>query len=149
MHQHRPSKIEGAGNAGCSPHPRPRTQSKKAYEQFTTGTPKHSGIPRAMVLTASFVLSLVIGLSCHHRRPRCASITAHLTSASRRQDHTTSPSAAMSFVFSTPRRPSPPAPNVRDDRETPLDRGRDDTRSIAVSTNSLSEIFLTGGWTEN
>jgi hypothetical protein len=61
MHQHRPSKIEGAGNAGCSPHPQPRTQSKKAYEQFTTGTPKHSGIPRAMVLTASFELSLVIG----------------------------------------------------------------------------------------
>jgi hypothetical protein len=39
---------------------------KKARKQVTTGTPKHSGIPRAMVLTASFGLSLVIGLSCHH-----------------------------------------------------------------------------------
>jgi hypothetical protein len=43
-------------------------QSKKAYELVTTGSPKHAGIPCAMVLTASFVLSLVIGLSCHHRR---------------------------------------------------------------------------------
>jgi hypothetical protein len=35
-------------------------------ELVTTGSPKHSGIPCAMVLTVSFVLSLVIGLSCHH-----------------------------------------------------------------------------------
>ena len=27
-----------------------------------------SGIPRAMVLTASFALSLVTGLFCHHRQ---------------------------------------------------------------------------------
>jgi hypothetical protein len=31
-------------------------------------TPERSGIPRAMVLTVSFVVSLVIGLSCHHPR---------------------------------------------------------------------------------
>jgi hypothetical protein len=40
---------------------------KKAYELVTTGTPERSGLPCAMILTASFVLSLVIGLSCHHR----------------------------------------------------------------------------------
>jgi len=39
---------------------------KKRTSVVTTGTPKHSGIPCAMVLTVSFVLSLVIGLSCHH-----------------------------------------------------------------------------------
>ena len=58
------------------------------------GTP---GIPRAMVLTVSFVLSPVIGLYCHRRfakRPR------NLTPASRRQDHTTSPSASAPFVKS-------------------------------------------------
>jgi hypothetical protein len=29
---------------------------KKAYEQFTTGAPRHPGIPCATVLTVSFVL---------------------------------------------------------------------------------------------
>jgi hypothetical protein len=41
---------------------------KKAYEQSHHRYAKHSGIPRAMVLAVSFVISLVIGLSCHHRR---------------------------------------------------------------------------------
>jgi hypothetical protein len=37
-------------------------QNKKAHEQVTTVTPGTPGIPRAMVLTVSFVLSLVTGL---------------------------------------------------------------------------------------
>jgi hypothetical protein len=41
---------------------------KKAYEQFTTGAPRHPGIPCATVLTAYLVLFPVIGLSCHRRR---------------------------------------------------------------------------------
>jgi hypothetical protein len=40
----------------------------EAHELVTTGTPKHSGIPRAMVLTVSFALSPVTGLSCHCRQ---------------------------------------------------------------------------------
>jgi hypothetical protein len=60
-----PLTEEGAGNAGCSPHPQPRTQMKKAYELFTTGAPGHPGIPCATVLTVYLVLSPVIGLSCH------------------------------------------------------------------------------------
>jgi hypothetical protein len=52
-----------------------RAKNKKHTSKVTTGTPKHPGIPRAMVLTASFALSLVIGLSCHHPRvmPACRS----------------------------------------------------------------------------
>src|SRR4051794_41017884 len=42
---------EGAGNAGRSPRPQPRMQSKKAYEIVTTVTPDTPGIPRTMVLT--------------------------------------------------------------------------------------------------
>jgi hypothetical protein len=38
----------------------------KARKQVTTVTPETPGIPRAMVLTVSFALSLVIGLCCHH-----------------------------------------------------------------------------------
>jgi hypothetical protein len=48
------------------------------------------------------------------------SIIAKLMPASRHQDHTTWPSASRAFVVSRLTRPPPPAPNVRDDRETPL-----------------------------
>ena len=43
-------------------------KSKKAHEVVTTGSPEQPGIPRAMVLTVSFVLSPVIGLCCHRRQ---------------------------------------------------------------------------------
>jgi hypothetical protein len=43
-------------------------QKVKARKQVTTVTPQTPGIPRAMVLTAYFALSLVTGLVCHHRR---------------------------------------------------------------------------------
>jgi hypothetical protein len=42
-------------------------KTKKHTSEVTTGTPKHSGIPCATVLTVSFVLSRVIGLSRHPR----------------------------------------------------------------------------------
>src|SRR5882724_9019986 len=61
-----------------------------------------------MVLTVSFVLSPVTGLFCHRRpadmflsKPGWADLTPQdLTPASGRQDHTTSPYAATSFVSS-------------------------------------------------
>jgi hypothetical protein len=43
-------------------------QNKKHTSVVTTVTPASPGIPRAMVLTAYFALSLVTGLSCHHRQ---------------------------------------------------------------------------------
>jgi hypothetical protein len=51
-----------------------------------------------MVLTGSFVISSVIGLVCHRR---LRFVSASLTPASRRQDHTTSPSALVPFVSDT------------------------------------------------
>src|SRR5260370_40766064 len=58
---------EGAGKAGCPPHPQPRVQSvestRVSHHRFA-GTP---GLPCAMVLTVSFALSPVIGLCCHRR----------------------------------------------------------------------------------
>jgi hypothetical protein len=75
------------------------------------------GIPRAMVLTVSFVLSPVIGLSCH-RRP--ADDSAKL-------DAGVEASGPHDFAVREKRlrlwrcpRPPHPASNVRDDRETPL-----------------------------
>jgi hypothetical protein len=57
-------------------------ESKKHTSEVTTGSPKHSGIPCAMVLTVSFELSPVIGL-LSPSPAQCASIVANLTSASR------------------------------------------------------------------
>src|SRR5262249_33530444 len=57
---------EGAGNAGCWPQPMARLQNKK-QAAVTTGSAGSSGIPCAMVLTVSFVLSPGTGLSCSRR----------------------------------------------------------------------------------
>jgi hypothetical protein len=62
------------------------------------------------------VISPVTRLCCH-RRERI--VPVHLTPTLGRQDHTISPSAMCCSSDNTPR-PSHPAPNVRDDRETPL-----------------------------
>ena len=107
---------KGAGNAGRSMRPQSRVQDgvESAHEHTGhTGFTRHS--PRnGLRLT-----------SCSPRRSgwfvsvarRVASID--LTPASRRQDHTTSPSASGALVrgaISVHRIP----PRVRDDRETPL-----------------------------
>jgi hypothetical protein len=42
-------------------------RNKKAHELVTTGLPETPGLPCAMVLTVSFALFPVIGLSCHRR----------------------------------------------------------------------------------
>jgi hypothetical protein len=51
-------------------------EMKKHTSIVTTVTPETPGIPRAMVLTVSFVLSPVTGLSCHRR---CAGIASRKT----------------------------------------------------------------------
>ena len=59
---------KGAGNAGRPMRPQPGGQKKTATPAVvTTVTPEIPGIPRTMVLTGYFVLSPVIGLSCHRR----------------------------------------------------------------------------------
>src|SRR5271168_1936279 len=106
-------QTEGAGNAGRSLRPQPRVRKIKST---TSKSPRshrfHPAFPARLVLTGSFVLSPVIGLVCHRRRPRCRSIVTHLMPASRHQDHTTSPSASHAFVLSREKRPPHPVPNV-------------------------------------
>jgi hypothetical protein len=61
-----PNRAQGMPGARCA-----RSlvwRGRKPHELVTTVAPESPGIPRAMVLTVSFVLSLVIGLSCHHPR---------------------------------------------------------------------------------
>src|SRR4029077_2245957 len=61
-------RSEGAGNAGRTMHPQPRMQMKEHASIVTTVTSGSPGIPRAMVLTAYFVLSPATGLFCHRHR---------------------------------------------------------------------------------
>ena len=113
-------KTEGAGNAGAQQHPQPRMQ-KKAYELVTTGTPKQSGIPCTIALRLIARSPRRPGFDCLRRladyRPQ------NLTPASGGQDHTPLPSASGVARQPTSKRPSHPAPNVRDDREAPLSVG--------------------------
>jgi hypothetical protein len=119
MFESRPSENRGRRESRVLDTPAASRAKCKAHEFVTTGTPERSGFPRAVVLTVSFVLSQVIGLCCHLDR-HDAEASMPKMPASRHQDHTTSPSASMRFVLPHRERPSHPASNVRDDRDTPL-----------------------------
>ena len=127
-------------------HPQPRVGKIKPHERSHYG---RAGITRhsrtRMVLTVSFVLSPVIGLSCH-RRLQDVSLT-NLTPASRRQDHTTSPSALRALVSSRQsvhRIPRPtfvtiakrPSYRERDAQILPVIWGRDQLRQIGTTGKS-------------
>jgi hypothetical protein len=43
-------------------------KGRKHTSVVTTVAPEHPAFPHAMVLTGSFVISPVIGLSCHRRK---------------------------------------------------------------------------------
>src|SRR5260221_11086033 len=102
------------------PQPRVRSvESTRVSHHGHTGITRHS--PRNG-FTVSFVLSPV---NRAFLSPSPADASASLTPASRRQDHTTSPSASAPFVNPRCSRPPHPAPYVRDDRDTPLSVGRD------------------------
>src|SRR6202158_5977552 len=99
------SPNRGRGECRVPVAPAASCASVESTRVVTTVAPEHPAFPHAMVLKASFVLSPVIGLVCHRRlriwlvRPGWADFaSAGLTPASRRQDHTTSPSAATSLV---------------------------------------------------
>jgi hypothetical protein len=97
-----------------------------------------------MVLTASFVLSPVTGLFCH-RHP--ADYSAKLdTSVGASGPHDFSVRVSAVRPWRHPRPPHP-APNVYDDRETPL-RGNGTAGDIEVIwVNREAEYFCRGGWT--
>src|ERR1700733_16154854 len=98
-------KTEGVGNAGCPLHPQPPVQQKSTGVE-ATGTPESPGIParngfngflRALPGDRALLSPSPRGISVsdpkgRHRLPR------DLTPASRRQDHTTSPSASGALV---------------------------------------------------
>ncbi len=116
---------KGAGNAGRPVRPQPRVRKVLAemhtsiHSEFT-GITRHSrtqwfyGLLRALPGDRAFLppSSVRSDITCVMRR-------YHLTPASRRQDHTTWPSARRALVRSAARVHRIP-PRVRDDRDTPL-----------------------------
>jgi len=111
-------ELEGAGNAGRPPRPQPRVQNKKAHEHSHhghTGITRHSlrngfnGFLRALPGDRAFLSPSSADMVLSE--PGRADLTsADLTPASRRQDHTTSPSASAPFVRKRYQRPPHPAP---------------------------------------
>jgi hypothetical protein len=118
-----PENREGAGKAGCRPHP--WSACNKKARGRTTGTSRTSGLPCATVLT---LIRDLPGdrLDCP-RRPRARRI-ADLASAPGCQDHTISRphhvvrprSQALRHAASIASHPA-----CRDDRDTPLLPRRD------------------------
>ena len=87
---------------------------KKMHGAGTTGTSRSTGLPCAMGLR---LIRDLPGDQALLSSPRI--ISRNLTPAQGRQDHTISPSASCRSSDDTSR-PSHPAANVRDDRDTPL-----------------------------
>src|SRR2546430_14460114 len=85
-----PSKIEGAGNAGCALHPRSRVP-KIAHLAHTS----IQGSGNTPTSPAQWLYGLLRALPGERALlpPSLADRSASLTQASRRQDHTTSPYA--------------------------------------------------------
>ena len=111
-------QSEGAGNAGRRVRPPPRVQwSKVKSTRVSQVTPESPGIPHAMVY--GLLRDLPGARALWPPSPLRSLLLKNLTPASRRQDHTTSPSASGALVRSTLRVHRIP-PRVRDDREPPL-----------------------------
>ena len=140
--------IEGVGNAGCPLHPRPRVHLVLVERtRVTTSTPDSPDVPARNGFNG-FLRALPGDRACLPPSPADMSLSkpgwadlnsAKLDASVGRQDHTTSPYAAASFVsspfdrsraFRQPALPSrcapdaaastASAPRVRDDRDTPL-----------------------------
>jgi hypothetical protein len=107
VHASSPHKTEGVGNAGCPLHPQPRAQSVvKHTSVVTTSPPDSPGIPARNGFNG-FLRALPGDRACLSPSSNEYGFVCpvgptwpplDLTPASRRQDHTTSPSAATSLV---------------------------------------------------
>jgi hypothetical protein len=117
-----PRQIRGRRECRANRSPAVSRVKEKHTKVVTTGLPKRSGIPCAMVY------GFLRGLPGDRAflPPSPADNSANLISASRYQDATTSPSASLAFVLRKAKRPPLPVPNVRDDsRKRPSSRARD------------------------
>jgi hypothetical protein len=98
-------------------------EMKKHTSVVTTVTPETPGIPRAMVLTVSFVLSPVTGLVCHRRYADCSAKLDAGVGASGPHDFAVR--EATSLVADIARVHRIPHPTSVTIAQTPLERRRD------------------------
>jgi hypothetical protein len=112
--------------------------SEYAHEYSQRGRQNHPASPRSG-FNSLFRALPGDRLSCHRRLWKSPS--TNLTPASRRQDHTTSPSASMPFVIGTSSVHRIP-PRVRDDREPPLRWDETAAISEVIWVRREEEIFL-------
>jgi hypothetical protein len=135
---------EGAGNAGCTPHPRSRVQcaQKTAHTsiQGSGGNPTFParwlyGLYRALLGDRAFL------------PPSPANESANLTPASGRRDHTTSPYASAPFVKSASTSTASHRA-FRDDREPPLLSGETDGFNSLICPTAKAEYFRSWGLTQ-
>src|SRR3954452_20052649 len=104
---------------------------------------KQGARPRPITALLNTVAASVIGLVCHRR---LRFVSADLTPASRRQDHTTSPSALALFVSSAISVHRIP-PRVRDDRDTPLWWDETARTTVVICAGRTPKYFSNRDWT--
>jgi hypothetical protein len=163
----KPSPKEGVGNAGRTMHPRSRVHLVVVKgTRVTTSTPKSPGIParngfngllRTLPGDRALLPPSPCGLKVLSDPVEPNEPPQDLTPASRRQDHTTSPSASSAVVLhaaNRSRRAIRPAlashaqhcrvhrisSRVRDDRDTPL---------VWDETAAVIEVIWVGAEQEN
>ena len=118
--------------------------------QATTGQPKQSGTPCAMVLR---LIRDLLGAPGFLAAVACRFVTGRLDpSVGGDRDRTISPYAGM---FSSareraehPQRPPHPASNVRDDRDTPLSEEAGRAEKITYLRKTEVDYFACGGLTQ-
>jgi hypothetical protein len=116
-----PLKTRGRREAGCTLHPRSRAQLRVAKTHTSIQVQRrHSGFPCAVGY--GLYRALPGERAFLSPSPLRGLLLKSLTPASRRQDHTASPSAPLAFVSRKLRVHRIP-PRVRDDRDPPLSSG--------------------------
>ncbi len=140
-----PRKTEGAGNAGRQPHPQPGVRE---IESTPANSPQvqsdQSGIPRAMVLTAYFVLSPVTGLYCHRRSQTVICDLSASVGAPEPHDFADAPA---SFVLRHQRVHRIPRPTSVTIAIRPSYRVRDSGEMPAIAEETEAKYFCRQDWT--
>jgi hypothetical protein len=135
---------EGVGNAGCQ-----RTRSRACSVESTRvshhGCAETPGIPARNGFNG-FLRTLPGDRAFLSPSPLRSLLLTSLTPASRRQDHTTSPSALALFVKSAAASIAS-RPNVRDDGQRPSLRGQDSGGYKVIWVFGKPEYFCKRGWT--
>ena len=140
----RPEKQRAQGRPGARCTRGLACKSRKKTHTSIQVQRKQSGLPCAMVLTVSFVLSPVTGLLSPS--PPRSLLLANLTPAPGRQDHTTSPSASASLV-SRAFASTASHPDVRDDGQRPLVRDETALNKPVIWVERKRKDFSLRGWT--